>query len=254
MMASMARLAPALALLLAATPALAGVPVYRAPEDGFALPLGSEGAEQVCVVRPAALRDAAACEGIDVAALEAALPEQTVAISILRFEDFASFLQVVRVPQTARRLDEDDMRGFLKGVQKASAQRFPGATQRGLTPGAEFDPISTQAGRTVYGFVQELPAGSNGGNDRILSYVALSGERLYSVLVETPAGSLDTVAPLARQLISRMELAPAADPSDELSAAAGRLVGMIVGLGVGFMLVRRWRRNRAARAVPPPAA
>jgi hypothetical protein len=250
----MTRLTTALALLLAAAPALAATPVYRAPEDGFALPLGSEEAEAVCVVRPAALRDAAACEGIDVAALDAQLPAQTVGISILRFEDSAAFLQVVRVPQTARRLDESDMRGFLKGVQKASAQRFPGATQRGLTPGRDFDPIPTRAGRTVYGFVQELPAGANGGNDRILSYVALSGERLYSVLVETPAGSLDTVAPLARELVTRMELAPAPNPSYELGYAAGRLVGMLVFLGVGFTLVSRWRRSRAARAAPPPAA
>jgi hypothetical protein len=251
----MIRLAPALALfLVAATPALAAAPVYRAPEDGFALPLGSEEAEQVCVVRPAALRDAAACEGIDIAALEAALPAQSVAFSILRFEDSAAFLQVVRLPQTARHLDEGGMRDFMKGIKKASAQRFPGATQRGLTPGAEFDPISTQAGRTVYGFVQELPAGSNGGNDRILSYVALSGERLYSVLVETPAGSLDSMAPLVRQLVTQMELAPAPDPSYELGYAFGRLVGMLVFLGVAFTLVRRWRRNRAARAVPPPAA
>jgi hypothetical protein len=254
MVVSMNHLVPLLALL-AATPALAADPVYRAPEGGFVMPLSSPEAEAVCVVRPAALRDAAACEGIDVAALDAQLPAQTVAISILRFEDYATFLQVVRASETARPFDESSMGDFLRGVKQAAEKRFPGMTLRGLTPGAAFDPVSTRAGRTVYGFVQELPAGTNGGNDRILGYVAQSGHQLYSVLVETPAASLDTVAPLAQRLVSRMELAPAPNPSYDMGAALGRLVGMAIALGVTFTLVSRWRRKRAARAgaIPPSA-
>jgi hypothetical protein len=254
MLGAMNRVASLLALL-AATPSFSADPVYRAPQGGFAMPLSSPEAEAVCVVRPAALRDAAACEGIDVDALDAQLPAQTVAISILRFEDYATFLQVVKASETAQLLDERSMGDVLSGVKQAAEKRFPGMTLRGLTPGAAFDPVSTRAGRTVYGFLQELPAGTNGGNDRILGYVAQSGHQLYSVLVETPAASLDTVMPLAQQLVSGMELAPAPDPSDELAAALGRLVGMAAALGVTFALVGRWRRKRAARAgaVAPPA-
>lgn len=241
-----------LPLLLLVTPgASAAEPVFRVGADGFGLPLDVPGAE-VCIIKPAALRDPGRCEGLAVAAVEAQLPRETAALAVLRYPEFGALLTVVRATEAPRGgLDDAQVRLFLEGARKGLAGQFGEVEVRGLTPGAEFDTLPA-GGRQVYRFLQVLPEGANDGLDRVLSYAAVSGTGLYTVMFGVEARQLEDVRPSADALVRRLELGPTPEagppPEGRMETALGVLVGWFAALAVTLGGVLVWLRRRARSA------
>jgi hypothetical protein len=179
------------------------------------------GTKSVCVVRPASQRDAAACEGIDLDAVEASLPPSVVAYSVQNTADSDMGMQVVRMGKPKQELNDEAMTVLVGGARKGIAKVAPGATTGGLTKGADFDKVKTSDGGTAFRFLQVLPDGANDGYDRILSYVAVSGESLYTLRLELPAALLAQAVPASEKLVAAMRLTaapPAAAPQPAASA------------------------------------
>lgn len=168
------------ALLSIATSTLAWSAPIEDPETGLRVETDVAGA-RTCVIVPVSARDPAACDGLDLAQLEATAraPAQ---LSLVLFEVVRDGAAVVVVHAFAQRpgpVAHEDITAFLRGVRSK------------LPAGADREPAyELRTVRDIQGFRSEPMDAANGARVHVLGFVRARKSVAVSVVVGSGAQAL----------------------------------------------------------------
>jgi hypothetical protein len=249
------------ALSLLPVPALAAE--YHDPGRDLRLSLDVADA-QVCVVRPASLRVAAACEGLNLAAVEAGLDAKILLMAMARRQEWACTIAIMAQPLAGRRpMAKDEARNFLRGVRQGAERQAKkgGVTVRGLE-GGEADYLVLN-GLQVLRYVLELPE-IGSGPGAMVNYAVIGRQEVVAVMFSAEAARLADVRAIAEAMIKTLRMPTTGEArwperateanAYQLGHAIGRAAGMLLVValicGAVILVVRAARKGRT----PPPSS
>jgi hypothetical protein len=219
---------------------------------------------RVCVIRPAALRDAGSCEGLNLAAVEGSLDAKILVMAIARRPDWACTIAIMAQPLGGPRpIGKDEARKFLLGVRQGAERRSPkaGVKVRGLD-GGDADHLVLN-GLQMLRYVIELPQMGTGPG-AMVNYTVVGRQEVVAVMFSAEAERLADVRRIAEAAILTLRMpAPGEARWPERASEGGAYqLGYVVGRALGMLLVvalicgaviavvRAARKGRA----PPPSA
>lgn len=216
-----------------------------APTMGLSLELRPPGA-LVCVIIPAAARDLAGCEGLDVAAIEAAVRSQAQVadqIAMVRFDDWGFMVSVLTQPGV-RLVASEDIAEYVDGMVRGISQLGVPAAVHGSAPGTTHDVLRVNGAPVARTRLEiSVPPGhALHETSRVVSYLFAGKDAMTTVSFTCAPANLSRMMPVAEAAIQTAAMpATAVDdfgkPRHYLQGKAiGGLIGMLVPV-VGMLVV-----------------
>lgn len=197
------------AVVLLGHPAVAAT--LRSEGMGLSMVLQPPGA-LVCMIHPAAERDPAACEGLDVTALEATFRSKADAAdqsAVVRFEDWG--FRVSMLPRTGLRLvTSEDIEKLVRGLERASLRRGFPARAHGVTTDNLYDLIQVNGAHVVrFQLESEVPAEHPMYDVSGMLHYAFVGTNAYTFVTFTcPEKELARLVPVAEAMVQTAMMPP----------------------------------------------
>jgi hypothetical protein len=243
------------AIAVATWPAAVRAAEVADPGGGFRVNVEMVGA-RVCVVLPKGPSDAA-CDGLDVEAMRAAVgdaKEPPFGFVLVRFDDRT--LMVTLLKLDVRTVSAESIQRTTDGAEdgmRAAAQGLP-LRVHGDEPTARYDLLEVN-GANVARYAIDLdvpPTHPKYPMSRTLSYLVAARDLTYNVSVTGDLGHADDVRALGDAIMKTLRVPPYknADFGRTRDYARGRLMGSLLGTLIGVagmvgLLILLWRhRNK----------